>query len=277
MTSILLFFSAYLTFGHASSRLTRVFQTFQFLLGDPEVFLGFSTRFWVYPRVCSLLGVPRKSLGGIRTRCPNHFIWLLLTCRSSSSTPRSLQISELLVSNIILKCKLFLSQIVLPFRVKQIMKQDLLRIMATFWLTTCFVSIFGEALINLKSTSELCSRFTISLKHPGIMKWNHRRVFLKVSLKELSGCWRTFLAVPSVSKEKWRLTWFCQGLFTSNKHGEYEDIWLIKLKCVPHLMTPSGLLSCKLANLWFFFSLCSMLNHCTLIKRTALSCGSRLK
>lgn len=28
VTSILLFFSAYLTFGHASSRLTRVFQTF---------------------------------------------------------------------------------------------------------------------------------------------------------------------------------------------------------------------------------------------------------
>lgn len=99
------------------------------------------------------------------------------------------------------------------------------------------------------------------------MKWNHRRVFLKVSLKELSGCWRTFLAAPSVSKEKWRLTWFCQGLFTSNKHGEYEDIWLIKLKCVPHLMTPSGPLSCKLANLWFFFSLCSMLNHCTLNAR----------
>lgn len=132
MTSILLFFSAYPTFGHASSRLTRVFQTFQFLLGDPEVFPGFSTMFWVYPRVCSLLGVHRKSLGGLQTRCPNHFIWFLLTCRSSSSTPRSLQISELLLSNIIIKSKLFLSQIVLPFRVKQMMKHDLLRIMATF-------------------------------------------------------------------------------------------------------------------------------------------------
>lgn len=125
VTSILLFFSAYLTFGHASSRLTRVFQTFQFLLGDPEVFLGFSTRFWVYPRVCSLLGVPRKSLGGIRTRCPNHFIWLGVAALPQDP-------SELLVSNIILKSKLFLSQIVLPLRVKQMMKQDLLRIMATF-------------------------------------------------------------------------------------------------------------------------------------------------
>lgn len=139
VTSILLFFSAYLAFGHASSRLTRVFQTFQFLLGGPEVFLGFSTRFWVYPRVCSLLGtqkIPRWHPNQMPK--PLHLAW------GSSSTPRSLQISELLVSNIILKSKLFLSQIVLPLRVKQMLKQDLLRIMATFWLTTCFVSIFGR-------------------------------------------------------------------------------------------------------------------------------------
>lgn len=41
--------------------------------------------------------------------------------------------------------------------------------------------------------------------------------------------------------------------FLYHKHEEYEDIWLIKLKCVPRLTAPSGPLSSKRANLWGVF------------------------
>lgn len=164
VTSILLFFSAYLTFGHASSRLTRVFQTFQFLLGGPEVFLGFSTRFWVYPRVCSLLGVPRKSLGGIRTRCPNHFI---LGQQLYPKIPPDIRTSGF---------KYYFKKQVVPFtncspiESKTNAEAGFAQDHGYLLIDNLFCQHFWEALINLKSTSELCSRFTISLKHPGNMK-----------------------------------------------------------------------------------------------------------
>lgn len=166
VTSILLFFSAYLTFGHASSRLTRVFQTFQFLLGGPEVFLGFSTRFWVYPRLC----VP---------------FWVYPENPQVASEPDAQTTSSGLGQQLYPKIppdirtsgfKYYFKKQVVPFtncspiESKTNAEAGFAQDHGYLLIDNLFCQHFWEALINLKSTSELCSRFTISLKHPGNMK-----------------------------------------------------------------------------------------------------------
>ncbi len=54
--------------------------------------------FWVCPRVsqCARKASRGRHLGGILIWCPNHLNWLLLTLRSSGSTPSILQMLECL-------------------------------------------------------------------------------------------------------------------------------------------------------------------------------------
>lgn len=100
---------------------------------------------------------------------------------------------------------------------------------------------------------------------PGSRNHQRGRQLLKICLSLLKTWkhpWKYFVFAGGLSSlnhlpAKTRDIWHdaVKVFFTTNKHEEYEDIWLIKLKCVPQLAAPSGLLSCKAANLLCFFFL----------------------
>ena len=65
-----------------------------------EEICNLSSEFGIWPGVSSQLDMPGKTSkgrqpGGILIRCLNHFNWLLLSQRSSGSTPRPHQMSKL--------------------------------------------------------------------------------------------------------------------------------------------------------------------------------------